>query len=115
MVYVPYWWRTRTATSLVVKTPADPTALLTAIRRAVHHVDPEIAIGQTRTVDQLVDRAMAGRRYQAQLFVSFGFVALAIATLGTYAVTSQGLVRRRREMNIRVALGAPVARVRAMM
>jgi MacB-like periplasmic core domain/FtsX-like permease family len=114
MVYVPYWWRTRTATSLVVKTSADPTALLTAIRRAVHDVDPEIAIGQTRTVEQLVDRAMAGRRYQAQLFVAFGFVALAIATLGTYAVTSQGLVRRRREMNIRVALGAPAARVRAM-
>src|SRR5262245_24951656 len=35
MVYVPYWWRTRTATSLVVKTAADPTALLTAIRRVV--------------------------------------------------------------------------------
>jgi predicted permease len=114
MVYVPYWWRTRTATSLVVKTSADPASLLTAIRRAVHDVDPEIAIGQTRTVDQLVDRAMAGRRYQAQLFVAFGVVALAIATLGTYAVTSQGIVRRRREMNIRVALGAPVARVRAM-
>ena len=114
MIYVPYWWRTRTATSLMVKTSADPTALLTAIRRAVHDVDPEIAIGQTRTVEQLVDRAMAGRRYQAQLFVAFGFVALAIATLGTYAVTSQGLARRRREMNIRVALGAPVSRVRAM-
>jgi putative ABC transport system permease protein len=46
--------------------------------------------------------------------VAFGVVALAIATLGIYAVTSQGIVRRRREMNIRVALGAPAARVRAM-
>ena len=49
---------------------------------------------------------MAGRRYQTQLFVAFGAVALFIATLGVYAVTSYGVSRRRREMNIRVALGA---------
>jgi predicted permease len=114
MVYVPFWWRSRTSTSFLVRSTTDPTSLLAGIRRALHDVDPEIAIGQTRTVDQLVDRAMAGRRYQAQLFIAFGVVALAIATLGVYAVTSQNLSRRRREMNIRVALGAPVSQVRAM-
>jgi ABC-type antimicrobial peptide transport system permease subunit len=114
MVYVPYWWQTRMATSLVVKTAAEPTALLDSIRRAIRGVDPEIGIGQALTVEQLVDRAIAPRRYQAQLFVAFGVVALIIAMLGTYAVTSQGVSRRRREMNIRVALGAPVSTVRAM-
>jgi putative ABC transport system permease protein len=114
MVYVPYWWRSRAATSIVVRAAGDPTALLAATRRVVRDVDPEIAIGQTRTVEQLVDRAMAARRYQAELFVAFGVVALVIATLGAYAVTSQGVSRRRREMNIRVALGAPVSAVRAM-
>jgi len=48
------------------------------------------------------------------LFVAFGAVALLIATLGVYAVTSYGVSRRRREMNIRVALGAQASQVRSM-
>ena len=58
-----------------------------------------------------MNAAVAGRRYQARLFVVFGLVALFIATVGVYAVTSQAVARRRREMNIRVALGAPVSQV----
>ena len=49
-----------------------------------------------------------------QLFVVFGVVALFIATLGVYAVTSYGVSQRRREMNIRVALGARSRQVMAM-
>ena len=49
-----------------------------------------------------------------QLFVAFGIVALFIATLGVYAVTSYGVSQRRREMNIRVALGAQRQQVMAM-
>ncbi|MFI5178786.1 MAG: FtsX-like permease family protein, partial [Vicinamibacterales bacterium] len=48
---------------------------------------------------------------QAQLFVAFGIVALFIATVGVYGVTSYGVSRRRREMNIRVALGAQTSQV----
>jgi predicted permease len=111
MVYVPYWWRSRTAVSLLIKTSVDPTSLLPAVRRAVHEVDPEIAVGRSRPLEQLVDTAVAGRRYQAQLFVAFGLVALFIATVGVYAVTAYGVSRRRREMNIRVALGAQSSEV----
>jgi putative ABC transport system permease protein len=52
--------------------------------------------------------------YQAQLFVAFGIVAVFIATLGVYAVTSYGVAQRRREMNIRVVLGARPRQVIAM-
>jgi putative ABC transport system permease protein len=48
------------------------------------------------------------------LFVAFGFVALLIATIGVYAVTAYGVSRRRRELNIRVALGAQVSQVLGM-
>jgi putative ABC transport system permease protein len=106
MVYIPYWWRSRGFTSLLIKTAADPLSRLPAVRRAIREVDPEIAIGQARPLEQLVDAAMASRRYQTQLFIAFGAVALFIATVGVYAVTSYGVSRRRREMNIRVALGA---------
>ena len=114
MVYLPYWWRTRSSTSLVVKSATDPAALMPAIRRAVQTIDPEIAIGDARSLAALVDTSVAARRYQMQLFVAFGLVALFIATLGVYAVTSYGVSQRRREMNIRVALGARPSQVMAM-
>ena len=114
MVYVPYWWRSRPSTSLLIKTQGDPAALMPAIRRIVREIDPEIAIGQSRPLERLVDAAVAGRRYQMQLFLAFGAVALVIATVGVYAVTSHGVSRRRREMNIRVALGARASQVFAM-
>jgi putative ABC transport system permease protein len=114
MVYLPYWWRTRASTSLLIKGAADPTAMLPAVRRAVQAIDPEIAIGDARSLDDLVSTSVAARRYQMQLFVAFGLVALFIATLGVYAVTSYGVSQRRREMNIRVALGAQRGQVMAM-
>ena len=114
MVYLPYWWRTRSSTSLVVKGATDPAALMPVIRRAVQAIDPEIAIGDARSLEQLVDTSVAARRYQMRLFVAFGLVALFIATLGVYAVTSYGVSQRRREMNIRVALGARPGQVMTM-
>jgi ABC-type antimicrobial peptide transport system permease subunit len=114
MVYLPYWWRARATTSLLVKAAGDPASVMPAVRRAVREIDPDIAIGSTRPFDALVDASIAGRRYQTQLFVAFGMVALFIATLGVYAVTSYGVSERRREMNIRVALGARTRQVMAM-
>ncbi|HYM23784.1 MAG TPA: FtsX-like permease family protein, partial [Vicinamibacterales bacterium] len=114
MVYLPYWWRTRSSTSLLVKTAGDAGPLMPGVRRAIHDIDPEIAIGDARPMEQLVDASVAARRYQMRLFAAFGAVALFIATLGVYSLTSYGVSQRRREMNIRVALGARRAQVVSM-
>ena len=114
MVYVPYWWRSRASTSLLVRTGLDPSAVVPDIRRVIRDVDAEIAIGQPRVLEDLIGAATAARRYQSQLFVVFGVVALFIATIGVYAVTAYSLSRRRREMNIRVALGARTSEVVGM-
>jgi hypothetical protein len=106
LVYLPYWWRARATTSIVIKSASDPSALMPAVRAAIRGVDPEIAIGDARPLDHLVEASMAPRRYQMQLFTTFGGVALFIATLGVYAVTAYGISERRREMHIRAALGA---------
>jgi predicted permease len=115
MVYVPYWWRSRPSVPLLVRTISDPAAIMTGVRRAILEIDPEIAIGEPRQVEQLVEASVAGRRYQMELFVAFGAIAVFIAIVGVYAVTAYGVSRRRREINIRVALGAQRARVMTMM
>jgi ABC-type antimicrobial peptide transport system permease subunit len=81
-------------------------ALLPSIRRVVHAIDPDIAIGQSRPLQQGVAASLSGRRYQMMLFVTFAGAAFQIAMVGVYAVTAYGVTQRRREMNIRVALGA---------
>jgi predicted permease len=115
MVYLPYWWRSRPALSLMIRTSLEPAAIVPEVRRVTRAIDPEIAIGAVRPVAALVDAAVAARRYQAQLFIAFGVVALFIAMLGVYAVTSYGVSRRKREMNIRVALGARASQVIRML
>jgi ABC-type antimicrobial peptide transport system permease subunit len=64
-----------------------------------------------RPLEAVVDAATGSRRYQMRLFAAFGAVALVIAMLGVYSVTAYGVSRRRREMNIRVALGARSSQV----
>jgi putative ABC transport system permease protein len=87
-----------------------PLSVLPAVRRALL-TSIEIAIGRARPMEQIVDDSVAGRRYQAQMLAVFGGVALFIAVIGIYAVASYGISRRRREMNIRVALGAETRQV----
>jgi putative ABC transport system permease protein len=111
MVYLPYWWRTRTSLTMLIKSATDPVSVMPQVRRAIRDIDGDIAVGDARSLDRVVETSVAGRRYQMQLFVAFGAVALFIATLGVYAVTSYGVSRRRREMNIRVALGAQRSQV----
>jgi hypothetical protein len=60
---------------------------------------------------QLIDAAVENRRYQAGLFTAFGAAALLIAIVGVSATTPYGVSRRRRELNIRVALGAQASQV----
>jgi predicted permease len=114
MVYVPYWFNNEGRSVLVARTSADPAATIRDVSAIVRDVDREIAIGHAAPLGDLVDKAVEGRRYQASLFIAFGIIALVIATTGVYASTTYGVSRRRREMNIRVALGASVSGVFAL-
>jgi predicted permease len=114
MVYLPYWFNNEGKSILVFRTRGDAAAVLPQIRRIVSEVDPDIAIARTAPLQDVVDSAVEGRRYQASLFTAFGAVALMIALIGVYATTAYGISTRRREMNIRVALGARASQVFAL-
>ena len=114
MVYVPYWFRSRLTASLVARSAIDEIAAAAAIRRVAREFDPEIAVARVRPLQQVVDEALASRRYQVTVFVVFAAVGFLIAMIGVYAMTAYGISRRRREMNIRVALGASAPAVVAL-
>ena len=114
MAYVPYWFNNEGKSVLVVRAQGDVMALVPAIRAVVRETDPDVAIAKVAPLHQVVETAVEGRRYQTTLFTSFGAAALLIAIVGVYATTAYGVSRRRRELNIRVALGARVSQVFAM-
>jgi ABC-type antimicrobial peptide transport system permease subunit len=111
MVYVPYWYNNEGKSVLVVRAQGDAAALVAAVRRVVRDIDPNLAIARVAPLQQVIDAAVEGRRYQASLFTVFGASALLIAIVGVYATTAYGVSRRRRELNIRVALGARASQV----
>ena len=114
MVYVPYWFNNEGKSVLIVRSSGDAVALVAAIRSAVRDVDPDVAIAKVAPLQHVVDSAVESRRYQATLFTAFGASALLIAIVGVYATTAYGVSRRRRELNIRVALGARASQVFSM-
>jgi len=98
----------------VVRAPGNATPIVSELRRVIHTVDAEIAIADVSPLHRVVDKALESRRYQTWLFTAFGAIALLIATVGVYATTAYGVSRRRREMNIRAALGARASQVFAL-
>jgi predicted permease len=111
MVYVPYWFNNEGKSVLLLRTAGDTATIVREVGAAIHDVDPEIAVADVSPLQRVVDRALESRRYQMWLFTAFGAVALLIALVGVYATTAYGVSRRRREMNIRVALGARASQV----
>jgi putative ABC transport system permease protein len=114
MVYLPYWHNNEGKSVLVVRSRDDATAVAAAVRRAVQDVDADVAIAKVAPLGSVVDTAVEGPRYQTSLFSAFAAVALVIAIVGVYATTAYGVSRRRRELNIRVAIGARTSQVFAL-
>ena len=86
--------------------------MLTQVRSAIWSVDKDQPLWATMSLQAIVDGARAPWRFIAVLLAAFSFIAVAIAGAGVYGVMSYSVSQRRREIGIRLALGAEVHRVR---
>jgi putative ABC transport system permease protein len=91
---------------LVVRTAADPLVLLPGIRYAVRALDAGQPIGAVRTLSGIESDAVAEPRLNMRLMIGFGSVGLALAAVGIYGLLAFVVTMRRREIAIRMALGA---------
>jgi predicted lysophospholipase L1 biosynthesis ABC-type transport system permease subunit len=95
----------------VVRTSGDPHALLPAIRSMVHDIAPTRAVFALMPLEQNLGATIGQTRLQTELLSAFGVAAVALAAIGLYGLVALAVTSRRREIGIRIALGADPTRV----
>jgi putative ABC transport system permease protein len=111
---IPFWQIPWSGAGIGVRTANDPATMVKSIAAAVHSVDPEIALAEPRSMEEVRDLVLSNDRFTLVLFVSFAIVALLLAALGAYGVMSFSVAQRSHEIALRMALGANRSRVVAL-
>jgi putative ABC transport system permease protein len=105
-IQIPFWQSPSSDPVIAVRTAGDPDSMIKSIGAAVHSVDSAAILARPRTMEEIRNQVLSSDRFSMVLFVSFGAIALLLATLGVYGVVSFSLASRRGEIAVRMALGA---------
>ena len=114
IIYVPYSQAPFGGAWVVIRSTLTADALTSAIRDAIHRVDPGMPAHRATPLNSYVADSVVRPRFNAWLLSTFGGLALLLASIGIYSVIAYGVTQRQPEIGIRLALGAPTSSVVSM-